>query len=342
MKLSRFVWMFWLGNLALLVAVAAFMWHEGTATQAERDSRDAAIEGIDTDEPRIEWPDENEVPPFHVIDTRLSPIARPAKPQPVVEKPAPLPPREKTDDELRDELEQALNKRFKLLRMMVSSSEEYPDIALVVADTARMQWFEGMNLKDEYAKAKSAALRNLAYDLTVLTIDSQGVLVDAASLEKPDKRFEILLKVSEDPLSFTMLSAHFQPDGEALKPGAKKDDDILDRGFQPQDEPPRPEKRDIDKEDFSEEALEDLVKYTKAGENGVEILPELPEDSPARKYGAQGGEIVKTINGESVKNMSDVRRVVRALYDGGTREFTVGYERDGVPGERTFKAPETK
>jgi hypothetical protein len=335
MKLSRFVWMFWLGNLALLVAVAAFMWHEGTATQAERDSRDAAIEGIDTDKPRIEWPDENEVLPFHVIDTRLSPIARPARPQPVVEKPAPLPPREKTDDELRDELEVALNKRFKLLRMMLSSSEEYPDIALVVADTARMQWFEGMNLKDEYAKARSAALRNLAYDLTVLTIDSQGVLVDAASLEKPDKRFEILLKVSEDPLSFTMLSAHFQQDGDALHflDPAERGDGAKRLPFDRSEPWPLPD---------PEIPADDLAKYVKATDNGLEILPDLPEDSVLRKHGARGGDIIKTINGQVVKSMADVRRIVRTQYDAGTREFKVGYERDGVPDERTFKAPEKK
>jgi membrane-associated protease RseP (regulator of RpoE activity) len=177
----------------------------------------------------------------------------------------------------------------------------------------------------------------------VLTIDSQGVLVDAASLEKPDKRFEILLKVSEDPLSFTMLSAHFQPDGEALKFGAE--------GAKPRSAPlernnAREKAEDwgyqVPEEDLDEKLVEDFAKYTRSTENGIEILAELPKDSPARKYGAQGGEIIKTINGEAVKSMSDVRRIVRTQYDAGTREFKVGYERDGVPDERTFKAPEKK
>jgi hypothetical protein len=337
MKIARFVWIFWLMSLVLLVAVAAFLWHEGSGAQAERDTRNAEVANIETDEPRIEWKPDVEKPVFTVVDTRLSPIERP-KPAPVIVPPPPKVEIEKTDDQLRDELATALNKRFKLLRMMLSSTDEYPDIALVSADGVRLQWFEDMNLKNEYTKAPSPALRKLAYDLVVLAIDDEGVLVDAASLEKPEKRFEILLEISQEPI---MFSGQFLPDGKALRPIDPDDKKDADKPKTPA--PDQREREDeFNADDFKDEAIDDFAKYTRATENGIEILKELPKDSPARKYGAEGGEIIKSINGEAVKSMSDVRRVVRTQYDAGTREFIVGYERDGVPGERTFSAPAKK
>jgi hypothetical protein len=328
MKPSRIVWMFWIGNLVVLAALTAFLWVESTAIQEGHSDRDAAVADLRTREERVRWRDTDQAAPFQMIDTRLSPIERPRPPAPPVVQPPPPVKVEKTDDQLRDELEAALNKRFKLLRMMLSSSEEYPDIALVVADTARMQWFEGMNLKEEFAAAKSANLRTLALDLTITRIDAQGVLVDAASLEKPEKRFEILLTIHDDSLSLTMSAATFQPDGRALKlieQPPEKLQPAPDWGY------PMP------KEQARE--VEDLAKYTRATEHGVEILRELPADSPARKHGAQGGEIIKTINGEAVKSMSDIRRIVRTHHNAGTRAFKVGFERDGIPGEKVFTAP---
>jgi membrane-associated protease RseP (regulator of RpoE activity) len=170
----------------------------------------------------------------------------------------------------------------------------------------------------------------------VISIDTPGVLLDAASLEKPEKRFEILLEISDEPVA--MFNAQRVPDRKALIPvePAEKPEKQL----RPKDKPEYEE--EFNNDDFSKEAIDDFAKYTRATEHGIEILPELPEDSPARKYGARGGEIIKTINGEAVKGMSDVRRIVRTQYDAGTREFKVGYERDGVPDERTFTVPEKK
>ena len=333
MKPSRFVWMFWLANLLLLASVAAFMWHENSTTRAERATRDASIADTRTDQPRIEWKPDTVRPTFAVGDTRLSPIERP-KPKPVIVPPPPQVKIEKTDEQLRTELEAALNKRFKLLRMVLSSNGEYRDTAIVAAGVSSLQWFEGMSLKDEYGTSKSGNLRMLAYDMVVLSIDDEGVRVDAASLEKPEKRFEILLRISEEPV---MFSPHFLPEDKAPRRAPKNDGE-------PKLPVPDPAEREqeFSKDDYKDEVIQDFAKYTRATENGLEILADLPEESPARKYGARGGEVVKTINGEAVKSMSDVRRIVRTLYDGGTREFIVGYERDGVPGERTFKAPETK
>lgn len=338
MKLSRYVWMFWAGNLLLLAGFGAYVFHEYSQAVERRDATYTSVLNTRTKVPRHRWEEDANAAELVLPDTMLSPMERP-KPAPPPPPPVtPTPQVEKTDEQLKSELEAELNRKFTLLRLALSSSDEYPTIAVVVADKVRLQWFEGMDLKEEYGRANSADLKRLAYDLKILCIDEYGVLVNAASLEKPDKRFDVRIKMFSGKQSSNMLNAQFPYEDGVLKPGGEP------RRFEtPYDPDPPTEKAkrwgyEIPKDDFDEKVVDDFAKYTKSTEHGLQILPELPEDSPARKYGARGGEIIKTINGKPVKTMSDVRREVRTQYDAGTREFKVGYERDGVPGVRVLNA----
>jgi len=334
MKLSRFAWLFWLGNLLVLAAAAAFLWIEHRDTRADSRARASAVAALASDEPLLDWQESGQHRDFNLPDICLSPTVRPVEEKPMVVVPPP-PPVEKTDEQLKSELEAELNRRFALMRLVLSSSDDYPDIAMLVSGSLRLQWFERMNLKEEYAQAPSAELRRLAIDLKVLEIDEQGVLVNAASFEKPDKRFDVRITVYRGNQTNNMVSASFQPDGKALKLPTL-----------PQ-EPPRlgdpkqwPEK--LEPKDYEDSAIDDIARHVKATEQGLQILPGLPEDSALHKHGARGGDIVKAINGEAVKSISDVRRVVRTQYNAGTEEFVVTYEREGVPGTKIFSAPKKK
>ncbi|MCA8916688.1 MAG: hypothetical protein KDB90_14945 [Planctomycetes bacterium] len=339
MKLSRYVCMFWAGNLILLVCLGAYALREYSQTGAHRDATYATALTIKTRLTRHNWQEDGETQDLHLPDTMLSPTERPKPAEPAPETPKPTPQVEKSDEQLKSELTAELNRKFSLLRLALSSTDEYPTIATVVSGSVRMQWFEGMDLKEEYGRSASAELNRLAYDLKILCIDEYGVLVNAASFEKPEKRFDVRIKPFEGKQTNNMLSADYIPDGKALKPIGEIRP--VETPYQ-KDRPAEQAERwgyEVPKEDFDEQAVDDFARYTKSTEHGLQILPELPQDSPARKYGARGGEIIKTINGKSVKTMSDVRREVRTQYDAGTREFRVGYEKDGVPDERTFKAP---
>jgi hypothetical protein len=182
--------------VAVLIVAVVLLWNYGMNSQEGRDAADARTAQPRTSVPRILWTDAAAKPPLEGLETRLSPIERPKEPEPPPPEVKVVPPPPKTDDQLRDELEAALNSRFTVQRVMLSSSDDYATIANVVAGNVHMQWFEGMNLEEEYLAAKSAALRKLALDLKVLRIDAQGVLVDAASFETPEKRFEIVLRLA--------------------------------------------------------------------------------------------------------------------------------------------------
>ena len=334
MKLSRFALLFWLGNLLVLAAAAAFLWIEHRDNRADSRARASAVAALTSDEPLIDWQRTATENSFSLPAISLSPTARPVEERPEVVVPPP-PPVEKTDEHLKSELEAELNRRFALMRLVLSSSEDYPDIAMLVSGNLRLQWFERMDLKEEYAKAASAELRRLAIDLKVLEIDEQGVLVNAASFEKPDKRFDVRITVYRGNQTNNMVSASFQPDGKALKlPPLPQEP--------PRSGDPKQWPDELEPKDYEDAAIDDIARHVKATEQGLQILPELPEDSALRKHGARGGDIIKAINGEAVKSMSDVRRVVRTQYNAGTKEFVVTYERDGVPGTKIFKAPKKK
>ena len=340
MKPAKFTWVFWLGNLVVLGALSVFLFGVYSETGGDRNATGRTIANLHSELERRSWKPSGDTPGFAPKDMRLSAIARPKPPEPPPPEDEPEPqPTAKSDEQLRDELQAELNRKFTLLRMILSNSAEYSSCAFLVSNGTRLQWFEDMYLKEEYGKSSAPELRKLAYDLHVLTIDKDCVLVKAASFEKPEKHFEVRISVDYASENMSFSGALFPREDDVLRPehGEDKAKTI-------------PFERDSDRRKAEEwgypipddDEIDELAKYTKPTDNGLQILPELPEDSPARKYGARGGEIIKTINGVSVKSMSDVRRIVRTQYDAGTREFVVGFEKDGLPDTRTFKAPEKK
>jgi membrane-associated protease RseP (regulator of RpoE activity) len=94
--------------------------------------------------------------------------------------------------------------------------------------------------------------------------------------------------------------------------------------------------------------VDDLAKYAKVVHDregrplGIQISDDIPDDNAVIARGGRKGDIIKAINGKPVTSMSDVRRIVREDYNAGVEEFTVTYERDGVPGTKIFKAPAKK
>lgn len=343
MKPAKLVWMFWLGNLVVLGVVGAFLWNTYGDKAADLEARDRAIANLQTKIKPREWTPSGSTPTFAPDEMRLSPLARPKPPKPV---PADIPEPvvvEKTDEQLKSELQAELNRRFKLLRMMLCSDERCPSTAHLVAGSTRLMWFEDMYLKEDYGKSKSSELRKLAFDLRVMSIDKDGVLVDAASFEKPEKRFEVRISVAYNSANMSLGAIYprekaMHPERSEPEPEKAKPDD-----WKGPDELPSPyREEEFDFEEFDDKAIDELARYVSPTDEGLLVSDKLPEDSPARKYGARGGEIIKTINGASVKSMSDVRRVVRTQYDSGTREFVVGFEKDGLPDTRTFKVPEKK
>lgn len=194
MKPARIVWIFWAGNAVLAIGIAAFLWSAHSSAKRDRDAHVAAALASRTSIERIPWRDDARNTTFTQVEPLLSPRERPraevaappVEPEPVVI--------EKTDAQLKTELDRALNDKFKVMRLMLCNSPEFPDVAVVVASGVSLQWFESMNLAAEYAKSPSMAL-----DIKVLKIDQRGVLVNAPSFENPDKRFDILLPVQSEP-----------------------------------------------------------------------------------------------------------------------------------------------
>lgn len=76
---------------------------------------------------------------------------------------------------------------------------------------------------------------------------------------------------------------------------------------------------------------------TPGGTKGVQIT-RLP--SNASQYGVQTGDIVLSINGESVSSRTEAVKVSRAQYDRGRRTFEVEFLRDGRRVTQSFVAPE--
>jgi hypothetical protein len=330
MKPARSAILFWTTGLLLLGGTGLFAWHTAGEHQRDREAREARLDGLASDVPRRDWQPRVQDTGFTTDNARLSPIARPREPEPPVEATPPPAETPRSDEQLRAELEAELNRRLTLLRVVVSNSTEYPSCAFLVCGGTRLQWFRNMHLKDEYANAPSPALRALAWDLRVLAIEDDGVLVHAASFERPDRSFDVRIGVHAGKPTGQMLSARFESEHALQLPP------LVQTPPDPAPEPPTGDKP-LDFSEFDEAALDELARYVMPTEQGLAVSPELPEDSPARRYGLTGGEIVKTVNGLAVRTFSDLRRLVRTQYDDGARAFVVGYERDGVPHSRTFK-----
>jgi hypothetical protein len=187
---AKIVPLMWLVNaIALVAGVFGLMQVHADAQNALKESATAAAPSE-----RIRWKDSVEHTDHGSFETRLSPIERPVVDLPPDNDDPPPPPHEKTDAELQAELELALNQTFTLLRIFYGEGAELANSATLAAGGLKLHLFKGSNLKQMLQNSRNQNARALALDITVLSIGSDHIVLDAPSFEKPDKRFEVRLE----------------------------------------------------------------------------------------------------------------------------------------------------
>lgn len=307
----------WCLNLGLLAVAVPVLLHDQSRANAQR------AQAVEQPQPvaRVRWQNTAEAAGLDLGDAQLSMRARP-KPEPVEEKGGVVTLTEPTDDELRAELQAAINRRYQLQRTVTWVEDGERPGAFLLCGSIKLFVFEGMNLKD--LKGAEAAARG---DVDVKTIAVDHVLVNAPSVRKPEKRFDVRLDFGKPaPVAYRWMG------GIEIAPG---------NGTGPNPIPVQPDQPAPDNEQFTREQAEkvfnDTVAHVRVLEDGLQLTDSLPEDSELVKQGARRGDILKAINGQAVRSMSEVRRIVRTGLDAGLREFKVDYERDGVPQSKTIK-----
>ena len=294
----------------------------------------------------------------------LSPRKRPPPvkvPDKTPDKP-PVPDPEPTDEQLKADLEREVNAKFKLLRMMYSPDPEFAKVWVTAVDAgnAALIFRAGLSFAKEFGEVQDPKIKSLAAkDYVIKSIEKDHVLVDGPSIKRPSKRFTVKLNFGADVLGK-------KPDPKKF--GSSRDA-TTSSGTIPQpptpgpDAPPvavedtRPKQSNYDEktdtwtigtEDYMGVNTDDFVKYAKTVVDekgqpiGIQVGDEIPDDNVIIKRGGKKGDIIKSINGVAVTNMSDVRRAVREQYNGGATEFEVLFERDGVPNRKMFKVPQKK
>ncbi|MCC6572487.1 MAG: hypothetical protein IT462_01735 [Planctomycetes bacterium] len=213
-------------------------------------------------------------------------------------------------------------------------------------------------------------LKQLAqYKMKVVRIESDFVLFNMPSIKREKKFFDVKLTFGNDLLSkFAMPdigAKSTRPSSTPAEPSKLPVPPVDPRKpvvegpvkpiFDPEDPvygkskyDAKTDTWDIGYEDFKSLSGDDFVKYAKVVVDndgqpmGIQITEDVPDDHVVVKRGGQKGDIVKSVNGKAVKSMADVRKIVKTDYDAGVTSFEVVFERNGVPGRKTFKAPKKK
>ena len=100
--------------------------------------------------------------------------------------------------------------------------------------------------------------------------------------------------------------------------------------------------------DMTQENFAELANYVEGTfdqngrANGLRFSDDLPENKLARAAGARPGDIIKSVNGQSVVSLGEVKRVVTKLRNAGETTFNVVYERNGREQIKTFHAQPKK
>jgi hypothetical protein len=236
-----------------------------------------------------------------------------------------------TDDELRAQLQSELNRRFPLV--LIAWSITHTPSAFVRSPTGDIHLFKGDSLKKHGA------------DALVTAVGDDHVLLDAAMPGHPPKRFEVALTLKADtPAKFAWQTNDLEvpPDRISIRGRGRGASPGWDNGPDTPDQPEDPDKLRAPKltpEDFKAFDKDEVPRYIKVTEHGLQVAPELPEDSTLYRLGARGGDMFKTINGHAIKTIAAARKFFREEHDKGVREFVIAYERNGVPASRTIQLP---
>lgn len=372
MKGPQLATLVWLGNLLVLAGGGFIGYRYYTDIQGQQDDvfQRSLVSKVDP----IEWQTQtNNAGPNLPVNMALSLRPRPSaevKPRPVDDK---VPDPEPSEEELRKEAEAWLNEEFTMQR-----SWGNPIVIFSKKADTSVTVYVGTHFKTEFAESNAAPAKALAeYDITLLGVhfdnefnadDPNDRPDDHAMFRVPsirekykDRYFDVPLKMHPDafkPVDVSKLSGGtvastggatggLTPPSEREKPRESEDGSSTEIRL--------PEKStynektgewELGTDDYMNPALPtELAKHAKIVNDkdgnpvGIQVAESMPEDSVVLQRGGRRGDIIKSINGEAVRSMADVRRVVRTQYNAGKDVFVVNYERDGVPGKQTVRVP---
>lgn len=261
-----------------------------------------------------------------------------------------------SDEQLRRELENWVNQQFTLLRLLYGP----PTIAKATVESKEagtaLIFYAGLKFKD-YEGSMDNKIKNLAkHNLEVISIEKDHVLMKGPSrnAKYKDKFFEVqlMMDMSAQPKLDGNLGKSKSGGGNTRLP--MPDKPVPDPNVEVVDTRPSESRQDADgnwilgTDDYKNVNVDELARYAKVVHDregkplGIQISDDIPEDNVVLGRGGRRGDIIKAINGQPVKSMGDVRRIVRTQYNAGTTEFNVTFERDGVPGTKVFKVPQKK
>lgn len=368
MKGPQIALLVWLGNLLLLGGGGVMAYSIYTEIKDGRDSIDKAHTSIALSVPRVNWLESAQRDAAQVQDFRSDRLSLRDRPKAVVRDTTPPPPppppaKDLTDEELKAELQKWLNEKFFVLRIWygppaLSSAE----VIAKEANNASLRITTNMNFPEHFKTIEGSAADKLrTLDMTCIAINPDSLMFRAPSVNKDPKYHK---KYFEVPLVFA--PGTIRPASDASKLGKRSPPPTGQRIETPKQPIPapaevqqdvRPKESTYDAEtdtwtlgtnDFANVNTDELAKFAKVVYDrsgkplGIQISDEIPENNTVITRGGRRGDIIKSINGQPVTSMADVRGIVRKQYNDGVTKFVVEFERDGVPGTKTIIAPQNK
>src|SRR5690606_3975913 len=157
----------------------------------------------------------------------------------------------------------------------------------------------------------------------VTAVGDDHVTLDAAMPGHAPKRFDVTLTLKAGvPTKFAWQTNELEVPRDRVRirgTGSNRApgwDNGPDTPEQP-DDPDQPCAPKLTPEDFKAFDKDEVPRYIKVTEHGLQVAPELPEDSTLYRLGARGGDMLKSINGQAIKSIAAARKFFRDEHDKG-------------------------
>lgn len=366
MKGPQLAMLVWLANLALFGGGGLLGYKVYTEITSDRAGDTRQISEMKSKQKREDWLAKSSTKEAQQQDFTSDKLSLRARPKPPVKPPDPPPPPppkpDPTDDELKAELQKWLSDKFTLLRILYGPPAMASATVIAKdAGNASLRIHTTMHFPTFFKDSKDKSMDKLkAMDITCIEIKEDRLVFKAPSVNSNPKfrtkYFEVELTFA--PNTFKPITLGGDRGPVAPPQGSKIDipkEAPPDPRVEVEDTRPRISSYDegtdtwtLGTEDYVNINVDELARYAKVVHDaegkplGIQISDEIPEDNVVLGRGGRKGDIIKAINGKPITSMSEVRRVVRTDYNNGVEEFTVDYERDGVPGRKIFRAPKKK
>jgi hypothetical protein len=360
----------WLATFGVLVGGGAVGYKVWTGITESRSSAYDRAGNPQLQQNRVEWQSVvASEKPEDIRAFRGAMLTPRPRPRPATERPPPPPPpppQERSDEELRKEVEEWVNREFKLLR--IYDARQRVAIVTLNGVPTPLSLFAGMTFKEDLAFISHDKIKTLREKDNISIVDvvivhgqmNQDHVIFRLPARDPkyeERFFEVPLRMPEGvgrqvtPSQFGRSVAGTGV-GRVTPPntGARPSDTTVETP--PPPTPPTQSTFDeatntwnLGTEDYMNIDVDELARHARAVYDssgrpiGIQIADTLPEGSVVSQRGGRRGDIIKSINGVPVRAMADVRRIVREQYNAGTVEFDVIFERDGDERRQTFRAP---